>query len=57
MTCRPLCNPVCIFGSIIHFLVEKCILFEKKDVSIFVLLFCVMMTSQSDVPILDLFMV
>ena len=43
--------------SNIHFLVEKCILFKKKDVHNFFLLFYVMVTSHSDVPILDLFRV
>ena len=60
MTCRPLCNPVSISlvkVSNIHFLVEKCILFKKKDVSIFFLLFLRQETSHSDVPILDLFRV
>ena len=57
MTCRPLCNPVYIFGSIIHFLVGNCILIKKKDVSNLFLLFYVMVTSHNDVPILDLFSV
>ena len=38
--------------SNIHFLVEKCILFKEKDVSIFSCRFNVMVTLQSDVPIL-----
>ena len=38
--------------SNIHFLVEKCILFKKKDVSNLFLPFTVMVTSQSNVPIL-----
>ena len=43
--------------SNIHFLVEICILFKKKDVSIFSCSFYIMVTSHSDVPILDLFKV
>ena len=40
--------------SNIHFLVEKCILLKKKDVSNFFLPFNVIVTSQSDVPIFGL---
>ena len=41
--------------SNIHFLVEKCILFKKKDVYNFFWRFNVTVTSQSDVTIFSLF--
>ena len=43
--------------SKIYFLVEKCILLKKKDVSNSFLLFYVMVTSHRDVPLLHLFRV
>ena len=41
--------------SNIHFPVEKCILFKKKGVSSFFMHLNVILKSQSDAPIFDIF--